>query len=97
MLKPTICRLNFRKGSWKICVVIWIVSVAGLKLLSGCAKKVVPMEDRIIDPITIGCSCKELKDLTHFLLVGDKEYFRLIGLLKKCESQGLIESLEAPK
>lgn len=64
----------------------------------SCTKKgpILPLEDRILDPSTLGCQCVDIT-LEHFLLVGDVHFEKILKLLNQCYEKGLIDSLQEVK
>lgn len=65
-----------------------------LLLWQGCAtKQVTPLENRVLNPFTYGCTCLDLTDweLGHFLLVGDKKVKDLMLDREQCIEKGLLE------
>lgn len=59
-------------------------------LMSSCGKRVLLMEERIIDPKAAACVCPTMP-LDHFLLVGDQTYARMVKQLEYCRARKYIE------
>lgn len=60
-------------------------------LFFGCVKPIPPLENRLLKPGEMECTCKQLPDLTHFLLTGDELWQRNINLINECYEHGLLQ------
>jgi len=50
------------------------------------------MSEKVLDPVQMGCVCKEVSpdDLEHLILIGDKKLQKLMYDREMCISRGLL-------
>lgn len=81
-----------KNGTWrsfgKISMLLTVM------LLPSCHKRIPATENRVIDPMAANCSCKEITDLSHFIIIGDDRLARMIDKLNQCNAEGLIQNLK---
>lgn len=73
--------------------------IVGSLLLSGCASKspIKPIEERVLNPFLMGCTCTKLSDaeLNHLFLIGDKLWQETLADNEWCS--GKLEELTGEK